>query len=186
LENSKEHAHHPTPYQVRQQRDFYRAELKAVQARLEKSDARVVELETTLVKLLEVIATDQLFFPELLPVYARRLLKHIREKKMTTQPIATQIELKDGNWRPEARLYRLTPPLVVKPRYGNDTYAGTWEYVVVSGAKVAGQLETYIFPADENGTAIHLRELPGSFHGSINHMKALNGAGYAVVANENS
>ena len=55
------------------------------------------------------------------------------------------------------------------------------EYVVVSAADVMySGPETYIFGADENGEVVDWLELPGSFRGKLDHVAALEGAGYEV------
>lgn len=53
-------------------------------------------------------------------------------------------------------------------------------YVAVSGARTTFALETYIFPADENGNILDWEEMPGSFKGAIDHAAALEGLGYDV------
>jgi hypothetical protein len=72
------------------------------------------------------------------------------------------------NWKSDARLYQLSPPLA-----GN-------EYAIVSAVCVFGEPETYIFPADRNGKAIEMLELEGSYKGGLDHGKALENAGYRV------
>jgi hypothetical protein len=42
--------------------------------------------------------------------------------------------------------------------------------------------ETFIFPADESGSVIDWGELEGSLRGTTSHQKALEGAGYKLVA----
>ena len=68
-------------------------------------------------------------------------------------------------------LYKLNPPLE-----GH-------EFVVVSSvhAMFTGP-ETYIFPADKNGKVTNWGELPGSYRGGLNHIKALEDAGYTALA----
>lgn len=75
-----------------------------------------------------------------------------------------------GEFRGDARLYELDPP--------EDDLT----HVIVSGVNVGfgeGE-ETYIFPADEAGTILSWGELDGSFKGSIDHRRALEGAGWEV------
>lgn len=57
-------------------------------------------------------------------------------------------------------------------------------HVVVSGIQSAFdtiQPETFIFPADENGTILDWGELPGSFRGAVDHARALDRAGFTIV-----
>ena len=109
-------------------------------------------------------------------------------------PTALFIRKLDGNWRGDARLYRLNPPmsylLLGEPEEGEEEEGEeeeglipqyTAEYVIVSGVEVLGESETYIFPAREDGTAINMLELPGSFKGDINHEQALEDAGYRRI-----
>lgn len=81
---------------------------------------------------------------------------------------ATKIKNLNG-WEGDARLYRLSEPL--------DGH----EYVIVSAvvAMFSGP-ETYIFPADPEGEVTGWGELEGSFRGGLDHVEALEGAGYVV------
>lgn len=65
-------------------------------------------------------------------------------------------------------LYELTPPL------------NGHRYVIVSGVRVMGEPETYIFPAEPDGQVTRWAELPGSFKGAIDHVEALREAGYEI------
>jgi hypothetical protein len=84
------------------------------------------------------------------------------------------------SWKGDAKLYKLLPPLV-ETEYDGKTVE-THEFVVVSAvnAMFSGP-ETYIFPANEDGTVKNYGELEGSFHGELDHAEALRGAGYEVV-----
>lgn len=75
-----------------------------------------------------------------------------------------------------AALYRLEPPL-----QGDE--GEMLDYVIVSAANKPkwGLLETYIFPANQNGEITDFGELDGSFKGGCDHVQALNNAGYQVV-----
>lgn len=84
------------------------------------------------------------------------------------------------NMQSDARHYHLDPPLdghqdvvvsavVVNP--GNPWIDFFGQY----GA------ETYIFPANEVGEVTDWGELEGSFHGDLDHIRALENAGYVVV-----
>lgn len=42
-------------------------------------------------------------------------------------------------------------------------------------------IETYIFPADEEGEILSYSELDGSFKGDMDHAKALSGLGFKIV-----
>ncbi len=69
-------------------------------------------------------------------------------------------------------LWRMDPPML-----GNN-------YVITSGLEAAfdtGRPETYIFASDKSGEIIECGELEGSFQGSVDHEKALAGAGYETV-----
>lgn len=70
----------------------------------------------------------------------------------------------------DARLFELDPPL------DGSTF------VVVSATTVLGRPETYIFPADENGSVINWGEMEGSFQGGKDHTRALANAGYEVAS----
>jgi hypothetical protein len=77
---------------------------------------------------------------------------------------------KGKRFRGDARIYQMDPP-----------YHGS-EYVAVSGTDVPfSGAETYIFKSDENGKVSEFGELPGSFRGEINHVRALKNAGYEVL-----
>jgi len=91
---------------------------------------------------------------------------------------ATKIR-KLTDWKGDAALYRLDPPLE-----GN-------EYVVVSAADMRGRssffdmpevmkIETYIFGATEDGEVADYMELPGSMKGTLDHAEALRDAGYEI------
>ena len=71
--------------------------------------------------------------------------------------------------RGNASLYRLTPPLQKH------------KYVIVSAvvAPYSGA-ETYIFPANKQGEVTDWGELEGSFRGSLDHLTALENAGYDI------
>lgn len=83
-------------------------------------------------------------------------------------------------WRGNARLYRVSPPMKYGYDYGDgDDRRGETEYVIVSAvvAMFSGP-ETYIFPAREDGSAIDMLELDGSYRGGLDHEAALRRAGY--------
>lgn len=81
----------------------------------------------------------------------------IREKRRTSGAGA--------DWR----FYRLSEPLE-----GN-------EYVIVSANNVMySGPETYIFAADSGGQVTDWLELDGSFKGDLDHVQALENAGYGV------
>lgn len=73
-----------------------------------------------------------------------------------------------------AHLYELSEPI---------GYNGNQEskFVVVSATSFMTGAETYIFPAEEGGEVINWGELDGSFKGSLDHHRALEGAGYSVI-----
>lgn len=76
---------------------------------------------------------------------------------------------------PGKKLYRLSEPL-------RDGEGNPHTYVVVSAADVmlTGP-ETYIFPANENGEITDFGDLPGSYRGDFDHVRALSGAGYRIL-----
>ena len=78
----------------------------------------------------------------------------------------------------DARLFRLSVPL---RGYGSRATKAT--YVVVSASCAPGlrRPETYIFAATRRGTIRNWLEMPGSFQGAMDHVRALNDAGYRVV-----
>jgi len=65
-------------------------------------------------------------------------------------------------------LYRVEPPLE-----GND-------HVVVSCVHIRYLREAHIFGSDEEGIVYTFCELPGSYSGDTDPIKALNRAGYEV------
>lgn len=92
---------------------------------------------------------------------------------------ATLVREKLPKFSGHANLYRLSEPLD-----GN-------EYVIVSAVNMGSrfpmdhvplsmQIETYIFPASEDGEVIDWGELFGSMKGTLSHIEALGEAGYEV------
>ncbi len=71
----------------------------------------------------------------------------------------------------DASLYRLDPPLE-----GSALVA-----VSATVAPYTGP-ETYIFPANSDGSVTDWGELPGSTRGTLSHVEALHGAGYEVAS----
>jgi len=59
------------------------------------------------------------------------------------------------------------------------------DFVIVSAAAPNSEPETYIFPANREGKALNMIELSGSFKGELNHVRALENAGYKVHTLEN-
>lgn len=86
-----------------------------------------------------------------------------------------------AEWRSDAKLYRLSEPMA-DYKWHDDDPVKEYEYVIVSAvvADYSGA-ETYIFPADAEGNAESMLELPGSQRGTLSHVKVLNDAGYTVV-----
>ena len=104
---------------------------------------------------------------------------------------ATFVRKLDG-WRGDARLYKCDPPM----RTGDGAFTG---YVVVSAVDICkldiytvvaffdalsgtgkpGK-ETFIFACDADGIVRDNRNLPGSFKGELDHLRALTRAGYVV------
>ena len=93
---------------------------------------------------------------------------------------ATFVKEMHDNFRGNARLYKLSDPLI------NESYGAArrveYNHVVVSAAIVdySGP-ETLIFGADKNGKVLEWLELPGSFRGALDHVRALHDAGYEIV-----
>lgn len=74
------------------------------------------------------------------------------------------------NFTGMAALYKLSKPLE------------GYDYVVVSATRVYVQVETYIFPSNENGEVVDWGELPGSMREVYNHATALKNAGYEYIS----
>jgi len=82
----------------------------------------------------------------------------------------------EPQFRGKAKLYKLTPGISY-PDCG-----ARYNHVIVSAADVPFDgPETFIFPANEDGSVICWRELPGSFRGKLNHEWALRRAGYDIA-----
>jgi len=84
-------------------------------------------------------------------------------------------------WTGDARLYRLSEPLIKKSEYDGDAEE-KYDYVVVSAvvAMFSGP-ETYIFGSDKEGEVESYHELKGSLRGKLDHTVALAGAGYLLA-----
>ena len=85
---------------------------------------------------------------------------------------ATLIKAALPDYRGDAALYRLDPPL--------DGVS----LVVVSAVNDPdwfGIHETFIFPADAEGEIVDFAELHGSTRGTTSHAEALENAGYTIV-----
>lgn len=86
-----------------------------------------------------------------------------------------------AGWRGDARLYRLSTPIEYTNWTDDEEEFLETSFVIVSGVNAFETgLETYIFPSDKKGKPLNMTELRGSFRGSINHEKALRGAGYEI------
>ena len=87
--------------------------------------------------------------------------------------IAKHIKNFDKEFTGDAALYELDEPMKYD---GGETC-----YVIVSATVVliTGP-ETYICPADCEGNIINWGELEGSYRGGLDHVRALEGAGYTV------
>lgn len=85
------------------------------------------------------------------------------------------------NYTGDARLYKLTTP-IIKEGWDEEDPPQTYKYVVVSATVVMfSGPETYIFGADKDGKVLDWCELNGSFRGGLDHTKALENAGYEVI-----
>lgn len=79
---------------------------------------------------------------------------------------------------PWKKNFRMTK--VVQKLYKLSVPLKSYEYVVVSASDIPDIPETYIFGSDNQGMVKDWSELPGSFRGEMNHIKALKNAGYEV------
>jgi hypothetical protein len=99
---------------------------------------------------------------------------------------ATFISERTSGAGAKQKLYRLDPPMPYD-RYDDEEDKRTHhaDYVIVSAviAMFSGP-ETYIFPADSDGTVKTWGELDGSYRGGLDHEEALRRAGYEVSAEE--
>jgi hypothetical protein len=86
------------------------------------------------------------------------------------------------SWMGDADVYRLEPPYTYVDFDGEET---VYEYVIVSAvvATYSGP-ETYIFPANKDGSVIDWIELDGSFRGGLSHNDALAGIDYEIIEKE--
>ena len=78
-----------------------------------------------------------------------------------------------------ASLYRIFPEVAYDD---GGVVMHTTNYVIVSAVHDHLIHETFIFPADESGSVIDWGELDGSLRGTTSHQKALEGAGYKLIA----
>jgi hypothetical protein len=69
--------------------------------------------------------------------------------------------------RGDQKLWKLSEPYV-----SDDV---TCEYVLTSAVDGHGILETFVFPANEDGRVIDWGELEGSYQGDTNHDRAIKG-----------
>jgi hypothetical protein len=96
-------------------------------------------------------------------------------------PTATFIRRLES-WKTDARVYQLDPPLT-------DRDGIPREYVIASASLIApDQVETYLFPADEESLAdedrLSNQEMRGSTQGTLSHHEVLRGLGYTVNGDE--
>ena len=97
---------------------------------------------------------------------------------MNEKGIATLIREDLPEFVGHASLYGVLPGIA----YDVDGVMHTTNYVIVSAVQDHLINETFIFPADESGSVIDWGELDGSLRGTTSHRKALEGAGYKLVA----
>ena len=97
---------------------------------------------------------------------------------MNEKGIATLIRGDLPEFVGHASLYGVLPGVA----YDADGVKHTTNYVIVSAVYDHFANETFIFPADESGSVIDWRELDGSLRWTTSHRKALEGAGYKLVA----
>ena len=98
---------------------------------------------------------------------------------MNEKGIATLIREDLPKFVGHASLYRIFPEVAYED---DDGVMHTTNYVIVSAVCDHLLYETFIFPADESGSVIDWGELDGSLRGTTSHQKALEGAGYKLVA----
>ena len=97
---------------------------------------------------------------------------------MNEKGIATLIRGDLPGFVGRASLYRIFPEVA----YHADGVMHTTNYVIVSAVHDHPINETFIFPADESGSAIDWGELDGSsLREAISHQEALEYAGYKLV-----
>ena len=97
---------------------------------------------------------------------------------MNEKGIATLIREDLPEFVGHASLYGVLPGVA----YDADGVKHTTNHVIVSAVHDHLINETFIFPADESGSVIDWGELDGSLRGTASHRKALEGAGYKLVA----
>ena len=88
-----------------------------------------------------------------------------------------------GEWRGDARWFRMEPPMT-SGEYDFDSESEVvkeYSDVILSAAMVlfTGP-ETYIFPANERGEIQSWIELDGSMRGTLDHNAVLSSIGYQV------
>lgn len=104
---------------------------------------------------------------------------------MSKNKTAVKVRELEG-WNGVAYLYELSEPVTWED-YDFDTgesHTHKTNYVVVSAVYVASDTsrpETFIFPCDSEGEVLSFGELEGSFRGDVDHVRALNDAGYEVI-----
>jgi hypothetical protein len=90
---------------------------------------------------------------------------------------ATFVRHLSTGFRGDARLYALDGQKVLTKYDGRKVW---YTHLVVSAADVFGAPETYIFPANADGTVLDWGELDGSQKGNVSHDEALSDGGYEV------
>jgi hypothetical protein len=79
-------------------------------------------------------------------------------------------------WRGDARLYKLSEPVEYNAEEKKT------KFVIVSAVHTSfSGSETYIFPANKDGAVTDWGELEGSFRGGLDHVVALENAGFTVI-----
>lgn len=74
------------------------------------------------------------------------------------------------------KLWKVTPPIGYDEDWDTGKFRKNTDYIVSSAASVMfSGPETYIFPADEEGTIIDWGELQGSYRGGLDHDEAIEG-----------
>lgn len=79
-----------------------------------------------------------------------------------------------------AHLFKVSPAVPYSWNHDSKAYDGETEYIVAS-AVTGWAYETYLFPADENGSVIDWGELDGSQKGTTDIQSVMSEAGYSVA-----
>lgn len=79
-----------------------------------------------------------------------------------------------------AALYKLSEPVSYDYDWEKEEFKEKTIFVIASTAFALG-METYLFPASEEGKILDWAELDGSRKGTTSHGKVLSAAGYNLI-----